>query len=156
MGMRIRGLNVSASTAFHSQELGFRTILIEDASRGIKVMKSNSDHVSLVLGSRSKSQTANNWSCFFCIYTAHTGARHWGCICKNPRGARVCRQVQRGNHHNNKHQCQPGQKQFYQHRPQFIETRWRRWFREETGDLSLPTNLPWSAGNRMLLLPFPS
>ena len=45
MGMRIRGLNVSASTAFHSQELGFRTILIEDASRGIKVMKSNSDHV---------------------------------------------------------------------------------------------------------------
>ena len=45
MGMRIRGLNVSASTAFHSQELGFRTILIEDASRGIKVMKSNRDHV---------------------------------------------------------------------------------------------------------------
>ena len=29
---------VSASTAFHSQELGFRTILVEDASRGIKVM----------------------------------------------------------------------------------------------------------------------
>ena len=28
--------NISASTAYHAIELGFRTILIEDCSRGIK------------------------------------------------------------------------------------------------------------------------
>ena len=29
-------LDCSASTAFHAQELGFRTILVDDCSRGIK------------------------------------------------------------------------------------------------------------------------
>ena len=67
--MRIRGLNVSASTAFHSQELGFRTILIEDASRGIKVMKSNSDHVFLEVEAKVKQRTIDH---VFFVFTPRT------------------------------------------------------------------------------------
>ena len=36
----------AASTAFHAQELGYRTILVEDASRGIKVDPPGPGHCS--------------------------------------------------------------------------------------------------------------
>ena len=83
-----------ASTAFHGIEQGFRTILVEDASRGIKV-RSNLRNIVFALV----------WLQFFTlsmIYSKYdipvicAGRGHHKCIFKDSRTAWCCGQFNRG------------------------------------------------------------